>query len=332
MLGEQSVARVAPVTPAGSVPPVEDQGAPSAEVHIDADVLRALLVAQRPDLAHLECRVVAQGWDNVLVRVGADLVARLPRREVAVVLIQQEARWLPALASHLPVAIPVPVFLGRPGAGYPWPWAIYPWITGGRATDGGRPGRADWAPHLARVFHALHVPAPADAPHNPVRAVPLATREEIAAYRLRHLHRLAGADKDLELDLGPLTETWHRGLVAPAWAGPPLWVHGDPHPGNLLIADGDAARSQSLTALLDFGDLTAGDPACDLATAWLTFDAAGREAFRTTYDALAAPDPGRWDRAAAWAVLMACSVVAGAPGDHDNRPWALQALRELAAG
>ena len=57
------------------------------------------------------------------------------------------------------------------------------------------------------------------------------------------------------------------GWPSPSWPGPPLWVHGDLHPANLLVtADG------TLRAVLDFGDVTAGDPAVDLATAWLTFD------------------------------------------------------------
>ena len=47
------------------------------------------------------------------------------------------------------------------------------------------------------------------------------------------------------------------------WSGPPVWIHGDLHPCNLLVTDG------RLSAVLDFGNLTAGDPATDLSVAWM---------------------------------------------------------------
>jgi aminoglycoside phosphotransferase (APT) family kinase protein len=76
-------------------------------------------------------------------------------------------------------------------------------------------------------------------------------------------------------------------------------LHGDLHPANLLLRDG------RLAAVLDFGDVTAGDPATDLATAWLTFDPPAREAFRGE----AAPDAATWRRARGWAVGMATAMV-----------------------
>jgi aminoglycoside phosphotransferase (APT) family kinase protein len=68
---------------------------PAAEVDISPDLVRRLLAAQQPDLAHLPIMVMANGWDNVLCRVGDELVARLPRREAAARLVVHEQRWLP---------------------------------------------------------------------------------------------------------------------------------------------------------------------------------------------------------------------------------------------
>jgi len=53
-------------------------------------------------------------------------------------------------------------------------------------------------------------------------------------------------------------DLWEETLNEPAWEGQELWVHGDLLPGNLLGVDG------RLSAVIDFGGLNVGDPACDL--------------------------------------------------------------------
>lgn len=293
-------------------------GAPAPDVVIDLPLVATLLREQHPDLASLPLTVAAEGWDNVQVRIGADLVARLPRRALAVALLETEQRWLPVLAPLVPVATPVPVRTGAPSPAFPRPWTIARWIEGVRAADRARSERTAWAGSLALALAALHVPAPATAPHNPVRAVPLATRAAVA-------DRLAG-----HASLARALPLWERGVQAPPWRGPATWVHGDPHPGNVLVTPGTPPREDSLAALLDFGDLSAGDPACDLAAAWLHFDVDGRAAFRRAYDeARPAPDPGRWKRAAAWALSMASSVLVLAPDDQSNVGWARETLAQL---
>lgn len=295
---------------------------PVAEVAVDVDVVRALLRAQHPDLAELPLVVAAQGWDNVQVRIGTDLVARLPRRASAVALLENERRWLPELAELLPVPVPEPVRVGRPGAGYPWPWAVVRWCVGVRSADRPRASRTAWADDLARALAALHVVAPHDAPHNPVRAVPLTERADAVTARLTQAAELSWA-----------LPLWHRGVAAPVWDGLPVWVHGDPHPGNVLVTPA-GSDSDSLAALLDFGDISSGDPACDLAAAWLHFDEHGRARFRAAYERSVGAGSvgarsGLWDRAAAWALSMASGVVALAPDDNTNGPWARETLVEL---
>ncbi|WP_158372022.1 phosphotransferase [Cellulosimicrobium cellulans] len=124
-----------------------------------------------------------------------------------------------------------------------------------------------------------------------------------------------------------LDALWRDALLAPAWPGPLVWLHGDPHPGNLVAAGGH------LAGLLDFGDMTAGDPACDLATAWLTFDARGRAAFRARADAVADArgplDPGRWRRAAGWALVMASALVTHGDDDPVIAAAGFHAIGEL---
>lgn len=301
---------------------------PAREVIIDGQVVAALLGAQHPDLLALPRRVAAEGWDNVMIRLGDDLALRLPRRELAAELANKEARWLPELAPRLPVRVPVPVRMGKPQGTFPWGWSVVAWLPGTAPTKRPRQAATGWAEDLALALAALHQPAPRDAPHNPVRGVPLPPRDAVVMDRLRR-----GAGAIAAVGVGAwerLCAAWRRGVAAPPWPGPNVWVHGDPHPGNLLVRLDDAG--DELAAVLDFGDLCAGDPACDLAAAWLCFDATGRAAFTSAYEA-SAPlvDPGLWHRAAAWAVSMASSIVVDAPGDEENLGWARAALAEFAS-
>lgn len=259
---------------------------PKIEVDVDAALAHALLADQHPDLAGLPVHGRVHGWDNLTWRLGDTLALRFPVRGASAPLVAHEQRWLPRLAETLPVAVPAPVRVGRAGAGYPWPWSVVPWLPGDVVAAGPVAGRTVWAPVLAEALAALHVPAPPDAPLNPYRGVPLADRDAVVGARLTGTplpHR------------DVLLRAWHDGLAAPAWDGPPVWVHGDPHPGNLL------ADARSLTALIDFGDLCAGDPASDLATAWMTFDDAGRAAFVARTRELRGWDDATWVRARAWA-------------------------------
>lgn len=152
------------------------KGIPPAEVHIDVDLVRALLREQHPDLASEALEVVGHGWDCVMVTIGADRAARLPRRAFAAPLVAVEQRWLSLLAPRLPIPVPVPLRIGEPGAGYPWPWTVVPWFPGvslDRTSLGDRAGGP-----LASFLVALHRPAPDDAPLNSWRGVPLSDRAD----------------------------------------------------------------------------------------------------------------------------------------------------------
>jgi aminoglycoside phosphotransferase (APT) family kinase protein len=266
---------------------------PAAEVVVDEPLVRSLLADQHPDLAERRLRVVANGWDNVVVRLGDDLAVRLPRRAAAARLVEHEQRWLPEIARRVAHVAPVPepVRLGRPALGYPWSWSVVRWLPGDVVGD--RAAGPAVARALAAFVGLLHVPAPADAPVNPFRGVPLATRSAAV------LDRLATADVPRARELAAL---WRTAAAAPTHTGPPVWVHGDLHPFNVLVER--APGGDRLSAVVDFGDVTAGDPAVDLATAWLTFDREGRRTFR----ALAAADDATWTRARGWAVSITSAL------------------------
>ncbi|WP_309064474.1 phosphotransferase [Microbacterium sp.] len=268
---------------------------PASEVVLDEATVRALLHRSAPDLADLPLRRAAAGWDNELWRLGADLAVRMPRREAAARLIAHEQQALPAIARALAAAgvrVPEPVLVGAPDGSYPWNWSIVPWLPGIPAIETPRAERTAWAAQLARALRHLHRPAPADAPPNPVRGVPLAQRDRAIRARLDGI----GPVRVVEC----LRAAWDAGLAAPA-ATERVWTHGDLHPGNLLVADG------RLRAMIDFGDVTAGDPAYDIAGMWLAFDADGRHAFRTeTGDRY---DAATWTRARGWAAALAAILL-----------------------
>ncbi|MFT4215634.1 MAG: phosphotransferase [Micropruina sp.] len=200
-------------------------------------------------------------------------------------LIENEQRHLPVIAEWMvPVQIPVPVVAGSPDQDFPWPWSVVPWFAGDAGLKVARAVRSDWAEPLATCLGRLHATAPNEFPANPYLGVPLTARHSSLAERLVR----AKADMPAPV-VRRLEEVWGRGLAAEPWRGRPIWIHGDLHPGNILADHG------RLVAIIDFGDVTDGDPAYDLAIAWLAFDTCGRAAFGDATNG--AYDQATWDRA-----------------------------------
>jgi aminoglycoside phosphotransferase (APT) family kinase protein len=295
---------------------------PAAELQIGEELVRALIVTQAtsiPEVAALPLIHIAEGWDCSVWRLGSELAVRLPRRAVAAPLVLHEQRVLADVAGRLSgsgVGVPAPVVAGRPGHGYPWSWSIVPWFEGTSGLGVPRPQRAGWATPLARALLALHVAAPADHPVNPVRGVPLEMRADAVDARLASLEGRVPDEA-----LRSVRRLWSAALAAPPWSRAPVWLHGDLHPGN-LVADGS-----QLVAIIDFGDVTAGDPAYDLAVAWLAFDAGGRAEFvralRDQYDA------GDWTRAHGWAAAVTLMLLDQSDDNPEYARLGTEALAEL---
>jgi aminoglycoside phosphotransferase (APT) family kinase protein len=280
-----------------------DHRRPPAEVHLDVELVRALLADQHPDLCGRSLQLSSSGWDNVLFRLGDDLVVRLPRRAMGASLVLHEQRWLPELAPHLPLPVPVPLRVGRPALGYPWHWSVCPWFPGVMLAAQPAHDPALLATDLGHFLAALHRPAPPEAPRNPWRGIPLADRAELTGRAIRDLGEAPGMGG---LDLGRIERRWAALRDTPAHTGPPLWLHGDLHPANLVVRDG------RLAAVVDFGDLTSGDPASDLAVAWMALPAGHREAFRV---AAGSPDEHTWRRARGWALALAVACLGRSSDD-----------------
>lgn len=290
---------------------------PAAEVHVSAELVRRLLAGQHPDLARLPVEFLAHGWDNELFRVGDELVARMPRRELGARIIAHEQRWLPKLAPLLPLPVPYPERIGHSALGYPYSWSVVRYLPGSPAADTVSLDLPAAAAAIGGFLGALHVPAPPDAPVNPVRGRPLATRASAFAANLGLL--------DGAVDQDELLRSFQAALAAPVYDGPPVWLHGDLHPANILVAGG------RVTGVIDFGDITSGDPACDLAVAWMLLPLSWHGAFRAAYEAAGGSGgDALWRRARGWALHFAVVYLAHSADNPQLRDVGRSTLERLA--
>jgi aminoglycoside phosphotransferase (APT) family kinase protein len=284
------------------------------EIFADAALVRRLLAEQFPQWADLPITPVeSYGTDHHIYRLGDRLVARLPRIGWAAAQAAKEARWLPVLAPHLPLALPEPLAIGRPAAGYPFEWSVCTWLPG-RPASGALDDLDQAATDLAEFIIALRridtTGAPPRATRN--RGAPLAELDETVRRSIAALgDRIDGA---------AALRSWQESLDAPAWDGAEVWVHGDLLPGNLLVVDG------RLSAVIDFGGLNVGDPAVDLQPAWNIFAGASRRRFRDEVGAAA--DEASWLRGRGWTLYQA---VVAMPYYWDTNPGMIRQVTHALA-
>ena len=261
------------------------------EVNVDVSLVSRLLAAQFPHWADLPIEPVhSAGTDNAIFRLGDEMSVRLPRILNATGQVDKEHQWLPRLAPHLPLAIPVPLAIGIPGEGYPWQWSVYNWLEGENETIEHIADPYQAAHDLAHFITALQRVDPSGGPfpgsHNSFRGEPLATRDTET--------RAAIASLEGMIDTEAATAAWEAALQVSAWDNPPVWIHGDLSPLNLLVERGQ------ISAVIDFGCLGVGDPACDLQVAWNLFSVQTRDVFRASLPI----DDAMWARGRGWALSV----------------------------
>lgn len=283
---------------------------PAAEVDLDETVVTDLIAAQCPQWVDRRVEFLTSGWDNAIFRLGRDLAVRLPRREVAVPLIEHEQRWLPQLASALPLPIPVPLYTGTPTERFPWPWSVVAWLPGRSGLDlavdddwsgDGTAGSTELATALGGFIAALgRVVVPDDPPVNPFRGIPLAQRRDRFADTLDACRGVLDATT-----IEAIERVWDDALAAPL-ATSTSWLHGDLHPGNLVV-DVDSGS----VGVVDFGDICTGDAAGDLLLGWQLFDRDARRAFRTA----SGVDDATWRRGRGWALAHGLACLSNSADD-----------------
>jgi aminoglycoside phosphotransferase (APT) family kinase protein len=259
------------------------------QVNVDEHLVRTLLHDQFPHWASLPLQLVdSYGTEHSIYRIGDRLAGRFPLLPAAEAATTVEARWLPALAPFLPCRVPVILAQGRATPFYPFTWAVSEWIDG---EDGSTAPYDELrlARDLAGFLKALEsidaTGAPMPSPGQ--RGGLLANVDGPVRRAIQQLgDRIDGA---------AATRSWEESLSVSEWARAGVWLHGDPLPGNLLF------QQRRLIAVIDFGGLKAGDPACDLQPAWNMFSGASRRLFRAAMDV----DDATWLRGRGWTLYQA---------------------------
>jgi aminoglycoside phosphotransferase (APT) family kinase protein len=231
----------------------------SSEQHVDEERARRLIRTQFTEIAADEVTLVSEGWDYAVFRVDGEWAFRFPRREVVVPGTEREIAVLPELAERLPVGVPEPNFVGRPGEGFPWPFYGSRYLAGVEAT-----GRPVDPVALGKVLQTLHA-------HDTLEAV----GDKLP------VDPLGRVDMDVRLPRFPELGIDAPALVAAAWKLPAARhtavCHGDLHMRQLLVEGG------ALTGIVDWVDVCRSDPAVDLSVAWSTLDEGARSSFFAVY-------------------------------------------------
>ncbi len=265
-------------------------------INIDSALVTHLINKQFPQWKDLAVKPVAvEGWDNRTFHLGDKMLVRLPSAAEYAPKVKKEQEWLPRLAPLLPLKIPTPLAMGEPDEKYPWSWSVYSWIEGENAAFGRITNLNDFATSLSEFIAALHRIEITDGPIPSLGAFAYIGGLKVYDTEARQAFSLL---KD-QIDAITAIKVWEDGIKT-IWQHSPVWVHGDIGAGNLLVNTG------KLSAVIDFGGLAIGDPACDLVIAWKFFKSETREIFRNKLRL----DNATWARGRAWALWKASIVAA----------------------
>lgn len=261
---------------------------------ISIALVQALVKAQFPQWSHLPIEPVAcSGWDNRTFHLGTNMSVRLPSAEGYASQPEKEYTWLPQLAPYLSMPISQPLALGKPSQEYPWNWSIHQWIEGESANSLllSENQLETMALPLAEFLNELHTIPTKNGPtaglHNYYRGAHPSVYDAEARSTITQLHHC--------IDKKAVMQLWEKAIDS-QWENPPVWVHGDFSRGNILM------KEEKVTAVIDFGCMGIGDPACDLVLAWTLFNYKSRSIFQSTLPL----DENTWHRARGWALWKAC--------------------------
>lgn len=260
-------------------------------VLINKEVVEKLINEQFPEWSVMEIKPVkVSGNDNRTFHLGREMSVRLPSSKHYVPQVEKEQKWLPLLAKSLSLPIPRPLAKGKPSYLFPFPWSVNQWLEGESLARNNLQDLNELASDLGAFLKQLQSIDTSGGPmageHNFYRGGDLEVYDHESTAAIAF-------NQDL-LNVPLLNEIWRSALDS-KWEKKPVWVHGDVAPGNLLVKDG------KLSAVIDFGILGMGDPACDAAMAWTYFDRPSREIFKKALSM----DDHTWQRARGWALWKA---------------------------
>jgi len=260
---------------------------------ISVAVVSKLIAEQFPQWADLPISPVAvSGWDNRTFHVGDTMSVRLPSGQEYAAQVKKEQTWLPILAKHISIQISQPIAMGKPCQDYPFYWSVYRWIDGQSANAAER-DTLDLnmiAAQLAQFLHEMHYIDTQGGPVTDRGGSPIFYDEEARST----IVQLEGL-----IDTDIATVVWDQAIQS-RWSKQPVWAHGDLSSGNILV------KNRRLCAVIDFGSITIGDPACDLVIAWTFLHGESRQVFKELINL----DEDAWARARGWALWKAMITVA----------------------
>jgi aminoglycoside phosphotransferase (APT) family kinase protein len=250
----------------------------NAEVVVDVDLARRL-IGQFGELTVTSMRKFAEGWDRAMWLVDERWVFGFPRRAVAVPGIEREMALLPRLAPLLPLAIPRPVFFGRPAHGYPWPFFGSAFVPGHDVGDAtlAASDRIPVALELCAFLRRLHSAAVADALGGALPIDPNGRTDTRRRVRLTRQQLSVLAHGGLWRAPAVVARVLAQGERLAPSKHPPVIAHGDLHFRHLLVADRRAS------GVIDWGDVCRADPAIDLQFLWSLAPPAARGALLDAY-------------------------------------------------
>ncbi|KOR81185.1 hypothetical protein AM232_24180 [Bacillus sp. FJAT-21352] len=248
-----------------------------AEYPVSLELAGKLIMQQFPEIELKEIKQLGEGFDNTVIQINGQFVFRFPRRPIAVTLIQVENQLLPSIAGTFPLAIPEPIFFGKPSTLYPYPFTGYKMVKGHLPVEGTKENKVESAKRFARFLKVLHSFPVKRAmrlgvqPDGMMRLnVPY--RKKSLMENVSNLIKLgyfeqAHAVKDFVETLGEL-DVRH----------PISLVHGDIHIRNVLLDDEGV-----LAGVIDWGDVHIGNPAIDFSFLYSYFPKEVRRAFFEIY-------------------------------------------------
>jgi aminoglycoside phosphotransferase (APT) family kinase protein len=252
------------------------------DIHIDEALVRAVVSDQFPELDVHTLRLVGEGFDNSVWLVDDEWAFRFPRRVLAVPLVARELAVLARVAPLVPLAVPVPAFVGRESEHFPRPFfghRILPGVEPAEATLGDA-DRVHLGIEVARFLRALHAPETKEAVDG-ARALPVdPNRRADMPFRVAKARESLGRLTDLSPDVPRAVEQILADAAGLAPTARVSIVHGDLHGRHVLVDRGE------LTGVIDWGDVCIGDPAIDLHFFWSFVPPNARDAVLAEYGAV----------------------------------------------